>query len=78
VRADEWISKDMECPRCVAEHRTDARADSHFNHSNDLWAVCSRHQVRWYVTRRIWGIEEAMPGMMDLPEVEPVYRGNRQ
>ena len=77
VRAHEQIADFTECPRCVAEHRTGAFADSHFNHGNDLWAVCSPHQVRWYVTRRLLGIQEAMPGMMDLPEVESVYRCNR-
>ena len=41
------------CPDCVAEADGPGYAARYFNGAGDLWAVCERHGVRWYVTRAL-------------------------
>jgi hypothetical protein len=61
---------------CVAEGRKDAFADKLCNAEAFLRNLL-RHQVRWGVTRRLDGIEGGMAGMIELPEIEPLWRGDR-
>jgi hypothetical protein len=63
------------CPHCVAEADGPGHAARYFNGAGQLWAVCERHGVRWYVTRelRFSGIPDVpdVPGsLFDLPLVK--------
>lgn len=89
----ESISDWTHCRRCWEEtcrlHNGDIAAatkygargyaDRYFNGCGTLWAVCSVHNVRWYVTRELGGFPEERdaPGTsFDLPVVERVETGD--
>jgi hypothetical protein len=61
------------CPECRRRNDVGA-ADSYFNFGGGLWAVCSVHAVRWYVTREMSFAPEVRdhPGepLLDLAVVE--------
>jgi hypothetical protein len=71
------ISDWTECPLCVAENDKlgsgDGFADWYFNHDNCLWAVCSGHNVRWFVTRELLCTAADHPPAPELPIVETDY-----
>jgi hypothetical protein len=64
------FSDNTQCPHCVAEKDRlgggSGHADSYFHYGKDLWAVCSVHQVRWCVTRRLFSsvVPEGRSGQM--------------
>jgi hypothetical protein len=75
------ISDNTQCPHCVEENDRlgggSGHADSYFNYGNDLWAVCSVHQVRWYVACRLFAsvVPEGRPGQVNtLKKVQAVNR----
>jgi hypothetical protein len=73
VLSHKAISDYSGCPRCVAEGKP-GYADSYFNAETALWAVCGTHNVRWYVTRELLGIEEDRAALDQHPEIEGVHR----
>jgi hypothetical protein len=72
------ISDHSRCPSCVAERDRPGYADRYFGGAGQLWAICERHGLRWYVTRELTaaGIPEVPdePGsLFDLEQVDGVH-----
>jgi hypothetical protein len=53
------------CPHCVVEEPEPGtgHATRYFNGAGQLWAICERNGVRWYITR-----ETKCPGIPDVPD----------
>lgn len=72
----ESISDWTECPLCVAKNSGGEPygfADWYFNHDGGLWGVCSKHNVRWFVTRDLLCTAADHPPAPELPIVQTDY-----
>lgn len=64
------ISDYSRCPCCVSEQRL-GYANAYFNAAEQLFGVCKRHAVKWYISRAL--LHPAIPDLTEFPHLVAAF-----
>jgi hypothetical protein len=66
----------LECPLLSEGASGNGYADSYYNCYDQLWAICSKHSTRWYVSRAL--LHPDIPNLYSHPRslirVKPIFK----